>query len=227
MQVVQDQSKKTLVLHSGGLDSTVVLWLAIRDFGKENVWSFTIDYGQRHIVELERATRICREYDIHRDILKITDMPKVMLTDEDAPVPNMSYAEIQGVSPTYVPFRNGLLLARVASHADAHAFGHIYMGPHAEDAANWAYPDCTMEFMGAMANAIFIGTYGRVRLHTPLLWSQKHEIVELGKRLGAPLEVTWSCYVGGSKHCGVCPTCRARKDAFSLAGVKDQTEYEE
>ncbi|MEE8599015.1 MAG: 7-cyano-7-deazaguanine synthase, partial [Dehalococcoidales bacterium] len=101
----------------------------------------------------------------------------------------------------------------------------VYIGVHAEDAENWAYPDCTPEFMGGMANAIYIGTYRKIRLYTPLIWMKKYQIVEAGEALDVPWADTWSCYEGLQFHCGVCPTCRARMEAFSNAGVIDPTQY--
>ncbi|KAH0533925.1 hypothetical protein GP486_008951 [Trichoglossum hirsutum] len=101
----------------------------------------------------------------------------------------------------------------------------IYFGAHSEDAAGWAYPDCTPEFIGAMANAIYIGSYRTIRLYTPLQWLMKKDIVELGFDLGVPFEDTWSCYKGEALQCGVCPTCRSRREAFEAIGEEDPTEY--
>lgn len=216
-----------LVLHSGGLDSSVCLAEAIAEHGAANVKSLGIDYGQRHVKELEFAQALCDYYGVAREIVKLPRIEGVMLTDTNIEIPNISYDEIQGISPTYVPFRNGLMLSVIASHAQHHGFDFIYYGAHAEDAQNWAYPDCTPEFNGAMANAIFIGTYQKTRLITPLQWSKKFEIVQKGARLEVPFNLTWSCYKGEEKHCGVCPTCRARKQAFDLAGVVDPTDYAE
>jgi 7-cyano-7-deazaguanine synthase len=152
-------------------------------------------------------------------------MPESMLTDPQREIPNVDYKDIEGVSPTYVPFRNGQLLSKAAALAQAEGFSELYFGAHAEDAQNWAYPDCTPEFIGAMANAIYIGTYHKVRLCTPLEWLTKTEVVALGDVLGVPFHLTWSCYAGGEKHCGTCPTCRARHQAFYDAVVDDPTEY--
>jgi 7-cyano-7-deazaguanine synthase len=101
----------------------------------------------------------------------------------------------------------------------------IFFGAHAEDAANWAYPDCTPEFIGAMANAIYVGTYYTVRLYTPIMWMSKAEVVRWGNELQVPFDMTWSCYKGGDLQCGECPTCISRHNAFLDAGIPDPTTY--
>lgn len=226
--------KKAFVLLSGGLDSTTALHIALKEFDG-HVEAVSIDYGQRHIRETEYARKTCKKEGVDHTLVPIGDLLKgVMLTDPNYKIPDVTYSEIDGVSPTYVPFRNGLLLSVITAHAqkyhnqfkaDPPIECGVYFAAHAEDAHNWAYPDCTPEFIGAMANAIYIGTYRSVRLHTPLMWLQKHEIVSLGSSLGVDFSLTWSCYAGGEKHCGACPTCHARRDAFKRAGVADPTVY--
>jgi 7-cyano-7-deazaguanine synthase len=216
--------RKAYVLLSGGLDSTVCLYLANRQ--AQQVVACSVDYEQRHKTEIMFAKASCAQLGIPHKILPVPNLPTSMLTDKSAAVPDISYDEIQGVSPTYVPFRNGLLLSRLAAEAQAGDGDAIYFGAHSEDAANWAYPDCTPEFIGSMANAIYIGTYHQVRLITPLQWMMKTDIVKLGYSINVDFGLTWSCYKGGQKHCGVCPTCRSRRQAFIDADVFDPTEYE-
>lgn len=237
--------QKAFVLLSGGMDSTTCLYKAIEDCGNDpnKVEAISIDYGQRHLKETEYAKRICANLGVVHTLLPCSTLASdAMLTNPDVKIPSIDYADIKGVSPTYVPFRNGTLLAVITAHAqkwvntqkstnpnpnDRPFEARIYFGAHSEDAANWAYPDCTPEFIGAMANAIYIGTYRAVRLHTPLQWLTKKEIVLLGHDLEVPWGDTWSCYAGGEKHCGVCPTCRSRKQAFVKAGILDPTVYAE
>jgi len=220
---------KAFVALSGGLDSSTVLAIACENHGYDNVTAVSIDYGQRHKKELDRAAQIAKEMGCEHRIIQLPNIPKSMLTDPGVVIPKMSYAEITGVSPTYVPFRNGLMLATLAAMAspgkgELHN-AHIYFGAHAEDAANDAYPDCRLDFIGAMGAAIYIGTYHRVRVHAPLIEMTKAEVVIKGYELSVPFELTWSCYAGGDKHCGECPTCRARKAAFHEAEIDDPTEY--
>lgn len=216
---------KVLVLHSGGLDSSVALALAVSKYGAENVESIGIHYGQRHSKELGFARDLCTKLGVNRRVVQLPTIQASILTDATAEIPKLDYSQIDGLSPAYVPFRNGLMLSNCAAIAQGEGFERIYYGAHAEDAFNWAYPDCTPEFNGAMANAIYTGTDFKVQLITPFQWSEKWQIVKLGADLGVPFELTWSCYDGKDKHCGECPTCRARKQAFAKAGVVDPTEY--
>jgi len=218
---------KALVLLSGGIDSTTCLHEAIRVHDADNVHAVSINYGQRHVKEIEYAKDSCTLLNVSHSVETIS-LPSTMLTDPDVEIPNASYEDLpEGVSPTYVPFRNGNLLSRAAAIAQANEFGYIYFGAHAEDALNWAYPDCTPEFIGAMANAIYIGTYHKTRLVTPLEWLTKEEIILMGTALNVRWGYTWSCYAGGKNHCGTCPTCRARRQGFIDAAVHDPTVYQD
>jgi 7-cyano-7-deazaguanine synthase len=229
--------RKAFVLLSGGLDSTTCLYVARKESFDE-VEAVSMHYGQRHSKEIECARKICEDLGIVHCLIDLGDLlaaKDTMLTNKDIDIPNIDYSEIQGVSPTYVPFRNGTMLSALTAHAqkwvnaqlqehnDAHA--SLYFGAHAEDAHNWAYPDCTPEFIGAMANAIYIGSYMKIRLVAPLMNMVKSDIVELGYYLDVPFEDTWSCYAGGERHCGVCPTCRSRRQAFRASHIIDTTEY--
>lgn len=225
------------VLLSGGIDSSTCVTRACNDVGQRNVRCVSMNYHQRHLKELQYAKKVSDFYGRSHKVIEITNIPKTMLTDKNSEVPNTSYADIKGVSPSYVPFRNGLMLSTLTSHIAGELVKEdnpqeqysddalLYFGAHGEDAAGWAYPDCTLEFVGAMANAIYVGTYHRVRLVTPFIQLMKDEIIRYGIRNGTPYHLTWSCYVGGEQHCGVCPTCRARKDAFKRAEAHDPTEY--
>lgn len=228
------------VLLSGGVDSATALYEA-NDLKNNSgfLYAISFDYGQRHSKELLCAAKLAEEVKAKHVILSLQGIvPKTTLTDSDAHIPDVSYSELKGVSPTYVPFRNGLMISAAASFLagtleqliaqgdlPVDAVAHLYAGMHAEDAAAFAYPDCTPEFAGSMANAIWMGTYGKVRLITPFIYSSKAAITLHGHHLGVPYDKTWSCYKGGEKHCGVCPTCRARREAFITARVDDPTEY--
>lgn len=240
------------VLLSGGIDSTTALSRAVDVDELDIVRAVSIDYGQRHRREIAAAADIARVYGAEHVVINMHFVERTMLTDASIPVPDISYDQISGVSPTFVPFRNGMMLSRLAAHIaerhldptrkynaldlregidnprldpDYQRDALIYWGAHAEDAAGGAYPDCSQEFAGAMANAIYVGTYNKVRVVTPFISLMKHEIIEMGSRHGAPYQLTWSCYKGGELHCGTCATCLARKAAFERAGIVDPTTY--
>jgi 7-cyano-7-deazaguanine synthase len=227
---------KAFVLLSGGIDSSTCLGIAMDKYGGTpgGVEAVGIHYGQRHLKELECAAKLCDHYHIDQVVLRLGDQPKSMLTDAKAKVPNISYKDIVGVSPTYVHFRNGQMLSKIAAYASSQVNNKgpwtdavILFGAHAEDAAGDAYPDCRLDFVGCMGAAIWIGTYGKIRLSAPLIELYKHQVVEWGTKLCVPYQLTWSCYKGEDLHCGVCPTCRARQDAFRIAEVIDPTQYAE
>ncbi len=229
----QEPRKRAYVLLSGGIDSTTCLYIARRQF--EEVVGVSVNYGQRHLKEVDYAYDTCRNEGVQYVVLDAQKLiPRTMLTDDTIELPKKSYEDIEGVSPTYVPFRNGTLLSLITAYAqgwlhDSEITGEdmvgIYFGAHAEDAHNWAYPDCTPEFIGAMANAIYIGTYRQARLYTPLMSMQKYQIIRRGDKLGVDWVNTWSCYAGGDLHCGECPTCISRRESFKTASVLDPTEY--
>ncbi|UTC29939.1 7-cyano-7-deazaguanine synthase [Brevundimonas phage vB_BpoS-StAshley] len=250
---------KVYVLLSGGVDSSAALGLAKLDFPDAQFEAVTIDYGQRHDVELQAAKDVADHFQVPHVIIDAKGFMSGLLVKADpvlgnAPMPNVSYDDLpKGISPTYVTFRNGLMLSILAARAQGwvmeqeradqatkHVAGelfeptefnaYIYLGIHADDGANWAYPDCTQEFIGPMSAAIYTGTYNRVRVRAPFTFMQKSVVVQLGEMAGVPWEKTWSCYQGGEVHCGVCPTCRSRKDAFKIlkgggVDISDPTIY--
>lgn len=221
---------RAYVLLSGGLDSTVVASMLVEARGPDRVTAISFIYGQRHSVELEAAKAVAADLGIEHRILSLEGIMGIGgLTDADLEVPKVSYADLPiGISPTYVPFRNGLLLAAVTSQAMADPEANcVAYGAHAEDAENDAYPDCNEAFINSIASAIKIGTYAKIDLLTPFAHSTKADVVRNGVRINAPMELSWSCYEGGKVQCGICSTCRARREAFTLALVEDQTEYAE
>jgi 7-cyano-7-deazaguanine synthase len=230
---------RAYVLLSGGIDSTTCFYIARSQF--DEVIGVSAFYGQRHKRELEYARKLCDNTGRRHVVLNLSGIiPKTsLLTDKTREIPNISYGEIDGLSPAYVPFRNGLLIASVASFASGERVvmveegaefergdeWAIFFGAHSEDAQNWAYPDCTPEFIGGMANAVWVGSDQTIRLHTPIQWLDKEGIIKLGTSLDVDWAETWSCYQGDELHCGTCPTCRARREGFNKAGVPDPTQY--
>lgn len=231
---------KALVLSSGGVDSTTCVGIAINKYGKENVVTASLYYGQKHDKELECARKVAEFYGvrhIEEDISNVMKYAKDVCTlmKGGEAIEHGSYAEQiaehgEGRVATYVPFRNGLLLAIATAYADSIFPGEeveIYYGAHADDAAGQAYADCSPEFADAMDRAINIGTYGKITVARPLINMNKAGVVKTGLELGVPYDLTWSCYEGGEKQCGTCGTCIDRKAAFEANGVEDPVGYQE
>lgn len=222
---------KAIVLSSGGVDSTTCLALAVHERGRENVAAVSVYYGQKHKKELEAARAVAAFFDVPHYELDLSAVFAVsncpLLAHSTAQIAHKSYAgqlkDGAGVE-TYVPFRNGLFLAAVASFAGGiypKQDVEIYIGAHADDAAGNAYADCRVDFVETLNKAIQIGTYGRVTLKAPFVGKNKAQVVAAGLKLGAPYRLTWSCYEGREKPCGVCGTCRDRAAAFAANGIAD------
>ena len=221
---------KALVLFSGGLDSSPCLALAVKKYGAENVIALSISYGQKHNKEIQAAEKIVKHYGV---VWKTLDLAPIfadsdcsLLAQSDKEIPKESYAEQLSETDgkpvsTYVPFRNGLFLASAASIAISDNCGVIYYGAHSDDAAGNAYPDCSSKFNNAMNEAIFTGSGEQLRIEAPFVDMNKADVVRIGTELNVPYEMTWSCYEGGDKPCGVCGTCRDRIAAFEANGLTD------
>jgi 7-cyano-7-deazaguanine synthase len=220
------------VLLSGGLDSTVCLAIAVRDAAA--VTAVTVDYGQRHRVELESAARVAAAFGAEQLVveLDLSAWGSSALTDEAIAVPDHAVgpsgtapATAPGTIPsTYVPARNLIFCALACGIAESRDCDSVYLGVNALDYSG--YPDCRPEFVAAFQQAAALGlkrgVEGRpLEFRTPLISRTKAEIVTLGVELGAPLELTWSCYRGGAEPCGSCDSCVLRAKGFSEASVAD------
>ena len=222
---------KSVVLSSGGLDSTTCLGIAVDKFGRENVSTVSIFYGQRHARELDAAKKVADFYKVsHYEfdaaaIMKFSN--SALLSSSTENLEKKSYAEQVKKNPriaTYVPFRNGLMISMAASFADGLYGGEdceIFVGVHQDDAAINAYADCSEKFISAIGEAVSIGTYGKIKIVAPFVGKTKADVVKIGLDLKVPYELTWSCYERGEVPCGKCATCIDRAKAFALNGVKD------
>lgn len=223
--------KNALVLTSGGVDSSTALALAIEKYGSDHVIALSISYGQKHTKELEAAKAVAAHYGVEQRFLDLAlifkDSNCSLLEGSTEEIPEASYAEqiaeTHGETPvsTYVPFRNGLFLSAAASIALSNDCEVIYYGAHADDAAGFAYPDCSPVFNKAMNDAIYEGSGHQLHIEAPFVNKTKADIVALGLKLGVPYALTWSCYEGGEKPCGKCGTCIDRAAAFVANGVAD------
>jgi 7-cyano-7-deazaguanine synthase len=224
-------SRDSVVLLSGGLDSSVLLYKMAQE-GK--VYPITINYGQRHQKEITAARNICEA--LSREALqrwKMLDLSSDLkgilpstLTGVGA-IPEGHY-EDESMKATVVPNRNMILLAIASGYAQGLGIKTVAYAAHAGDHA--IYPDCRPVFIRALTEAIRLGTgwneIDGVHLIAPFQFFSKYQVVKEGVDLQVPLSKTWSCYQGREYHCGLCGTCRERIEAFVLAGIKDPTVYE-
>ena len=208
-----------MVLFSGGVDSSTCLAIAVDKYGADEVLCLSVSYGQKHSKELSAAKAVAAHYGVK---LKTLDLASIfedsncsLLRNSDEDIPLESYGEQlkkTGGAPvsTYVPFRNGLFLSCAASVALSFGCGEIFYGAHSDDAAGNAYPDCSQDFNDSINRAIYLGSGSRLRVTAPFIGMNKAQVVARGLELKVPYELTWSCYSGGEKPCGVCGTCRDR-----------------
>ncbi|PSO78764.1 MAG: 7-cyano-7-deazaguanine synthase QueC [Cyanobacteria bacterium QH_9_48_43] len=222
---------KAVVLLSGGLDSSTVLYQATSD-GCE-CYAISFDYQQRHQRELEAAKAIAHSAGVVEHQLVNFDLNAwggSALTDEALDIPTQrSLGEMsQNIPITYVPARNTIFLSFALAYAEARDAGRVYLGVNALDYSG--YPDCRPDYIQAMQEVFRLGTkQGRegdaIAIVTPLIELKKTEIIQLGNQLGVPWEQTWSCYAGNETACGVCDACRLRLAAFAELGLQDPLPY--
>ena len=216
--------KSVVVLVSGGLDSVTALYDAAE---KSDVLAgVSFDYGAKHNArELPEAAWHCRQLGIEHRVIElpfVESLFKSDLLESGGTIPDGHYEEAT-MRSTVVPFRNGVILAIAAGFAESRGAQGLVIAAHSGDHA--IYPDCREVFMQAMSEAIRLGTYARLELIRPFIALVKMDIVRRGLALGIDFARTWSCYKGGTIHCGTCGTCVERREAFVLAGAADPTRY--
>lgn len=208
---------------SGGLDSTVCMALAVAETGAAPL-ALTFDYGQRHRVELDRAAGVAGHFRAEHLVVHLdtSRWGGSALTDPSMVVPGAGTTE--GIPATYVPARNSIFLAVALGVAEARDLDAVWIGVNAVDYSG--YPDCRPEFIEAFRAVARTGQRrgvegNPIEVRTPLIACTKKEIVRLGVDHGAPLSLTWSCYLGGERPCRTCDACVLRARGFRAAGVDD------
>lgn len=212
-----------LIIYSGGLDSTVLLYKLAAEGRADGALS--INYGQKHVKELEFARFNAEKLGVPFQTLDLGCLAPLWgdnsLTSA-AEVPDGNYDE-ENMKSTVVPNRNMIMLSIAAARAIAIGSDSVAYAAHGGDHA--IYPDCRNEFADALAATLALCHYEPIKLERPFVDFSKADIVKLGAKLGVDFSKTWSCYKGGAAHCGTCGTCTERKAAFIEAGVADPTEY--
>ncbi len=218
---------KAIVLLSGGLDSATVLAIASREF---DCHAISFNYGQRNVSELNAAEQLAQAFAASHHIIQLDDgvMTGSALTDSTIGVPETGLNE--GIPVTYVPARNTIFLAHALAVAEVHGSNDIFIGVNAVDYSG--YPDCRPAYIEAFEHMARLATRAGVEgqklsIHAPLINMSKAEIISTGTQLGVDFSLTVSCYQADQqgRACGLCDSCRLRRDGFEAAGVPDPTIY--
>ena len=223
--MIQSAKSRAVVLLSGGMDSCVCAALAARDHETAAV---LVSYGQLTEGRESRSfLAICERLGIRAKLMVRNEALRLIggsaLTDDSIPVPD-AHTLGQNIPVTYVPFRNAHFLAVAVSWAEVLGAEKVYIGAVEPDSSG--YPDCRPAYYEAFNRVVKAGTKeGKIEIVTPLIAMRKAEIVRLGLELGAPLDLTWSCYSREDEACGVCDSCVLRLRAFQAAGVVDPIPY--
>lgn len=216
--------KDSLIILSGGMDSVTLL----TEYKESIALAVTFDYGSNHArKEIPMAQLHCERLGIKHIVIPLEFMHqyfKSSLLDGADAIPEGHYQD-ENMKSTVVPFRNGIMLAIACGIAESNGLKKVMIANHGGDHA--IYPDCRLDFIKAMSEAMTAGTYEGITIDAPYTTITKTDIARHGKELGINYAETWSCYKGGEKHCGKCGTCVERKEALRDAGITDTTEYED
>lgn len=212
---------------SGGMDSTTLLAHVLQD---HDALALSFDYGQRHVRELDAARAVAAHYGVEHHVIDLTSVGRLLtgsaLTDAAVDVPEGHY-EAATMKATVVPNRNAIMANIAVGVASSREAEYVALGVHAGDHA--VYPDCRPEFVDALRHLAVTALEGfpTPRIETPFIAWSKTDIARRAGELGVPLEMTWSCYKGGDRHCGRCGTCVERVEAIRDAGMIDPTGYDD
>ncbi len=219
---------RTVIIFSGGLDSTVLCYKAAAD--GLDIHALTIIYGQRHIKEIDSAKKTAELLGISHRVIDLSNINELLqgsaLTDSSVEVPEVpeTAEHFETLKTTIVPNRNAIFLSVAIGYSESIKADKVFFGAHHSDRG--VYPDCRKEFVEAFETAERLATDNqKLRISAPFVGMDKSEIVALGDKLGVPFENTWTCYAGGELHCGSCSACNERKRAFRESGVNDPTTY--
>lgn len=215
-------TKDSLIIVSGGMDSITLLY----DRKDSIALALSFDYGSNHNSrEIPYAQLHCQRLGIRHIVIPIDFMHQYFtssLLEGAEAIPDGHYAD-ENMKSTVVPFRNGIMLSVAIGIAESNGLKKVLIANHGGDHA--IYPDCRPDFISAINKAAMSGTYLNVEVDAPYTNISKTDIARRGAALGIDYSETWSCYKGGTVHCGTCGTCVERKEALHDAGIDDKTEY--
>ena len=220
--------RKAVVLLSGGIDSTVLLHYVVKRLAYARIYTLSFSYGQKH--ERELAAARCQA-GLFADVVEHEEAPldvlnqllkgrsSLLSSGDDVPRLDDLTVEEREQPPTYVPNRNLVLLSLAAAFAESRDCGEVFYGAQRQD--EYGYWDCTPSFVSRLNETLCLNRHRPVRIEAPFMNKSKGACVQLGVELGVDFTYTWSCYRGGERPCGECPTCRERENAFKESGADD------
>ena len=220
--------KKAIVLSSGGIDSTTSM--AIAKAENYELYSLTLDYGQRHRIEIKSAKKVADFFRVKEHKIIVIGLGEIggsaLTANIDIPTDSISME----IPVTYVPARNTIFLSIALAWAEVVGANDIFIGANVVDYSG--YPDCRPEYLETFEKLANLGTKAgikgkKIKIHAPLLRMSKAEIIKKGIELGIDYSITWSCYNPrtGDKACGKCDSCKFRLKGFREAGYKDPVKY--
>ncbi len=216
-------TESALVLLSGGLDSLTALAQALAS-GYRVAAALSFTYGQRHAREVAAAEAVAAYYHVPQQTIALAPIQGSRLTGEGEVPLGRDLAHLdEQIAPTYVPNRNLILISYAAAHALLSDATQLIGGWNAADGAN--YPDCRPAFLAAVQATLRLATLRDFTIVAPLITDDKPAIVRRALALGAPIDLTWTCYLGAERACGGCDACQMRIAAFRAAGVIDPIAY--
>lgn len=224
---------KVVIILSGGIDSTTLLYNIIRQHPytqhpntkAKDVYALTFDYGQKHKKEIECAKWHCKNLHVNHKIINLDFLQGSALTDKNIKIPELKTLNTKERQqpPTYVPNRNMVMLSIAASYAESINASGIFYGAQAQD--EYGYWDCTFKFLNHINELLSLNRKNKIKIFAPFMLYSKDLIVKLGIYHGINYSKTWSCYNGKKKACSTCPTCVERLNAFKLNNSIDPLEY--
>jgi len=219
--MAQKQKPKCVVVLSGGPDSAAVAYWAKKE--GYQLYPITFKYGQIAVKETASAQKIAEKLGTSTKIIDLSNLKDIFgdvtsLCNPDIPLTS------EFTQPIIVPFRNAIFLSAAVAYAVTVGADKIFYGAQGSDEP--FYPDCRREFYQAFEKAARLGTCQEITIQAPFSDMRKSDVIKKAQAFGVPLDLTWSCYLDGAKHCGKCESCINRKKAFKEAGVSDPTKYE-
>lgn len=222
--------KKAISILSGGLDSTVATSVYAEDY---DIHAITFDYGQKSLnQEIKSSKEICKKMGFMHSIIDLKWLYKISNSalTSDKNIPTLSEDKLDDLrrcketaANVWVPGRNIVFTAIGTSFAESIGADIIIVGWDKEEAAT--FPDNSKEFLESFNKMLKLGSPENIEVKAPAIDLDKYEIVKLGDKIGAPMDLSYSCYTGDEKHCGICESCMRRKRAFKIANVTDPTIY--